>query len=132
MKLTEAKLKELILEVLDGESGIDDLIKSGKWDFINQALSLTVDLGLPLEELPWNLLDIDAMLDGDLIDLGNYILENGYLDMDDIRPKRMLKTGIMGMSKDTANPIFKSTGKSKYRQFVEAGVKKALGLKLRG
>tara|TARA_Y100001972_G_C7539085_1_gene271369 strand:- start:3 stop:401 length:399 start_codon:yes stop_codon:yes gene_type:complete len=131
MKLTQTKLKELILEVLEGESGIDDLIKSGKWDFINQALTLTVDVGLPLEELPWELLPIDTMVDGDLMSLGQYILENGYLDGDDIRPKRMLKTGIMGMSKDTANPIFKSTGKSKYRQFVEAGVKKALGLKLR-
>ena len=127
MKLTEAKLKQLILEVLDGESGIDNLIKSGKWDFINQAIFLA-DTAEPPLPVPWNLLDIDAMLDGDLIDLGNYILENGYLDGDDIRPKLTLKTGIMGMSKDTANPIFKSTGKSKYRQFVEAGIKTALGL----
>tara|TARA_R100000664_G_scaffold32411_1_gene47316 strand:+ start:477 stop:854 length:378 start_codon:yes stop_codon:yes gene_type:complete len=124
MKLTEAKLKELILEALEDESPIDGMIKSGKWENINQALSLTVDVGLPLEELPWDLLPIRMMEDDDLIELGRYLMELKGFEGDGTGGKvgRMLRHGIRGME-----------GKKAFsgRQYAVMAIKKILGLSLR-
>ena len=124
MKLTEAKLKELILEALEDESPLDGMIKSGKWENINQALSLTVDVGLPLEELPWDLLPIRMMEDDDLIELGRYLMELKGFEGDGTGGKvgRMLRHGIRGME-----------GKKAFsgRQYTVMAIKKLLGLSLR-
>ena len=99
MKLTEAKLKELILEALEDESPLEGMIKSGKWENINQALSLTVDVGLPLEELPWELLPMSIMEADDLIELGRYLLELKVFEGEGTGGQvgRMLRHGIRGM-----------------------------------
>ncbi len=124
MKLTEAKLKELILEALEEESPLEGMIKSGEWENINQALSLTVDVGLPLEELPWDLLPIRMMEDDDLIELGRYLMELKGFEGDGTGGKvgRMLRHGIRGME-----------GKKAFsgRQYTVMAIKKVLGLSLR-
>ena len=124
MNLTEAKLKELILEALEDESPLEGMIKSGKWENINQALSLTVDVGLPLEELPWDLLPFRTMEDVDLIELGRYLMELKGFEGDGTGGKvgRMLRHGIRGME-----------GKKAFsgRQYVVMAIKKIFGLSLR-
>ena len=124
MKLTEEKLKQLILETLEEESPLEGMIKSGEWENINQALSLTVDVGLPLEELPWDLLPIRMMEDDDLIELGRYLMELKGFEGDGTGGKvgRMLRHGIRGME-----------GKKAFsgRQYTVMAIKKVLGLSLR-
>ena len=124
MKLTEAKLKELILEALEDESPLEGMIKSGEWENINQALSLTVDVGLPLEELPWDLLPIRMMEDDDLIELGRYLMELKGFAGDGTGGKvgRMVRHGIKGM---IVGPKFSG------RQYTVMAIKKILGLSLR-
>ena len=124
MKLTEAKLKQLILEVLEDESPLDGMIKSGEWENINQALSLTVDVGLPLEELPWELLPMSIMKDDDLVELGRYLMELKGFEGDGTGGQvgRMLRHGIKGMVGK-----FPRVG----RQYVVMAIKKILGLRLR-
>ena len=121
MKLTVVKLKQLILEVLEGESGVASLIKSGEWENINQALSLTVDVGLPLEELPWELLPMSIMKDDDLVELGRYLLELKGFEGDGSGGEvgMMLRHGIKGM-------VGKFPGIGK--RYVELAIRKILGL----
>ena len=120
MKLTEAALIELILEVLEDESPLDGMIKSGKWENINQALSLTVDVGLPLEDLPWELLPMSIMKDDDLVELGRYLLELKGFEGDGTGGQvgKMLRHGIRGFGK------FPSIA----RQYTVMAIKKILGL----
>ena len=127
MKLTEEKLKQLILETLEEESPLEGMIKSGQWPMINQALATTVDVGLPLEELPWELLPIDTMADEDLMDLAQYLLDNGVVPKSGWSgtPSYYMKTGLMGMKK-TQHPM--NVGKSKWREWVERETAKALGI----
>ena len=121
MKLTEARLKELILEVLEDESPLEGMIKSGEWENINQALSLTVDVGLPLEELPWELLPMSIMKDDDLVELARYLMELKGFEGGGTGGQvgRMLRHGIKGMVGK-----FPRIG----RQYVVMAVKKILGL----
>ena len=128
MKLTEAKLKELILEVLEDESPLEGMIKSGKWENINQALSLTVDVGLPLEELPWELLPMSTMEVDDLIELGRYLMELKGFEGEGTGGKvgRMLRHGIRGMEGKKGKHLIR-TGSL----YATMAIKKILGLSLR-
>lgn len=101
MKLTEAKLKELILEALEDESPLEGMIKSGQWSMINQALSVTVEMGMALKELPWGLLPLDTMADEDLMTLGQYLYDNDFVPKSGWSgsPSYYMQTGLMGMKK---------------------------------
>ena len=122
--LTESVLKQLIYETLEDERGIDGLIKSGEWENINTALSLTVDVGLPLEELPWDLLPMSIMAEDDLVELARYLLDlKGWEEPGHSDPVgRMLRHGIKGMVGK-----FPRIG----RQYAVMAIKKILGLSLR-
>ena len=129
MKLTEAKLKEMILEVLEGESLLGGLIKSGQWPMINQALSLTVGFGEPLEVLPWHLLPkraIENMTDEELVEFAKYLQDNNlvipgdYPDMPETDPRYLMDLGLGKM-------INKPPGWEWYRGYVEIAIKRTLG-----
>ena len=124
MKLTEAKLKQLILEALEDESPLDSMIKSGQWPMINQALASTVEVGLPLEELPWELLPLRTMKNEDLVELAKYLLElNDWEEPGTGGPVgRMLRHGVHGLVGK-----FPRMG----RQYAAMAIKKILGLSLR-
>ena len=129
MKLTKEKLKKLILETLEEESALEGLISSGEWENINQALSLTVEMGImPLEELPWHLLSLDAMAAEDLMGLGQYLYDNDFVPDSGWSgsPSYYMHTGLLGMKK-APHPMNK--GKSKWREWVERETAKVLGIK---
>ncbi len=130
MELTEKILKQLILEALEDESPLEGMIRSGRWEAINQALSLTVDFGLPLEELPWNLLPLDTMAREDLAELGQYLQDN--TEHSDRRVHRLLRIGIKGLKNTdpNANPMdFASPSRAK--KYAIGAIKKILGIPLR-
>jgi len=101
MKLTEARLKQLILETLEDESALEMMIKSGQWPMINQALTTADDAGLSLKDLPLNLLPLRDMDDADLVELAKHLLDN--TDVSDFRTKTMLHKGVEGMIGDKKN-----------------------------
>ena len=129
MNLTEAKLKALIQEALEEESPLNGLIKSGDWTMINQALSLTVDFGEPLEVLPWHLLPkraIENMTDEELVEFAQYLQNNDlvvtgdYPDMPETDPKYLMDLGLEKM-------IDKPPGWEWYRGYVEIAINRTLG-----
>ena len=112
MKLTEARLKQLILEMMEDEEemtpeekekmikSLGVLIKTGKWDSINQAIFLA-DTAEPPLPVPWDLLPLRDMNDADLVELAKHLLDN--TDVSGFRTKTMLRKGVEGMIGDKKN-----------------------------
>ena len=134
MKLTEKILKQLILEALGDESPLEGMIKSGQWPMINQALTATVDVGLPLVKLPWVLLPVESMDEEDLAELGQYLLDNGYVpppfqgDPDwPHSPNYKMTMGLRAIGPNRPAAL-KSWVSSKFKNYVQDAIKITLGI----
>ena len=58
MKYLRSYIRQLLKESLEEEGIFDSMFASGEWSSINQAISLSEDMGMDILELPWDRIQV--------------------------------------------------------------------------